>query len=485
MNYRRLGRTGLKVSTICLGTMQWGWSATEADDTSTAPTCGTSSAPPARAMAAAITSPTFRAAASSPTDRPLVGPPSAEPSTSPAPVATVARLRVPPPSTTTTVDVSAKSGIEVSQSTAGERRRWPKLGDSPSTRSSAPIPSRRATGGGSLQRRDVMAGVEDHRSRSITRRRHRWALGSVLLAAVVLLSSCGPASLWGWGWSSSGQVGDGTSTNRVSPTEVTDGTWRSISAGRQHTCGVRPDRSLWCWGANASGQLGRGSTLPASVPTQIGSSPWTAVSAGFASTCGLHLDGSLWCWGENPFGELGDGTSTNRSTPLRIGTATWKSVSSGSRHTCAIRSNDTLWCWGRNLDGEIGDGTLTNRTSPVQIGTALPFEVEERHPEVLAQGRQVELLGFAERRRHGQDPGRTTVGDEVPKPGHAAGQRIRASRIDWTRQIRAGEPTPGILVFDGGQDPTTARAQVVSHHMSARFVDGVQHLRFGGNPREH
>ncbi len=29
MNYRRLGRTGLKVSELCLGTMQWGWTANE------------------------------------------------------------------------------------------------------------------------------------------------------------------------------------------------------------------------------------------------------------------------------------------------------------------------------------------------------------------------------------------------------------------------------------------------------------------------
>ncbi|MGD8586993.1 MAG: aldo/keto reductase, partial [Chloroflexota bacterium] len=29
MEYRRLGRTGLKVSTICLGTMQFGWTADE------------------------------------------------------------------------------------------------------------------------------------------------------------------------------------------------------------------------------------------------------------------------------------------------------------------------------------------------------------------------------------------------------------------------------------------------------------------------
>lgn len=30
MNYRRLGRTGLKVSELCLGTMQFGWTAHEA-----------------------------------------------------------------------------------------------------------------------------------------------------------------------------------------------------------------------------------------------------------------------------------------------------------------------------------------------------------------------------------------------------------------------------------------------------------------------
>lgn len=29
MDYRKLGRTGLKVSTLCLGTMQWGWTADE------------------------------------------------------------------------------------------------------------------------------------------------------------------------------------------------------------------------------------------------------------------------------------------------------------------------------------------------------------------------------------------------------------------------------------------------------------------------
>jgi aryl-alcohol dehydrogenase-like predicted oxidoreductase len=31
MEYRKLGRTGLKVSALCMGTMQFGWSVSEAD----------------------------------------------------------------------------------------------------------------------------------------------------------------------------------------------------------------------------------------------------------------------------------------------------------------------------------------------------------------------------------------------------------------------------------------------------------------------
>ena len=47
---------------------------------------------------------------------------------------------------------------------------------------------------------------------------------------------------------------------------------QSISAGTEHACGVRKDGGLFCWGANTSGQLGDGtqsqrpSPTPATVP---------------------------------------------------------------------------------------------------------------------------------------------------------------------------------------------------------------------------
>lgn len=48
------------------------------------------------------------------------------------------------------------------------------------------------------------------------------------------------------GYNNLGQLGDGSQTNRAVPTEVYfGGYWIGISAGYDHTCGIRSDKSLW------------------------------------------------------------------------------------------------------------------------------------------------------------------------------------------------------------------------------------------------
>jgi len=144
--------------------------------------------------------------------------------------------------------------------------------------------------------------------------RARRSAGPLLLATVLALglSGCSFTSLWAWGASDLGQVGTGTSADQPNPVPVGGTTWRSLSAGGQHACGLRADNRLWCWGYNATGQVG-------------------------------------------------DRTTTNRSTPVAVGSASWKSIAAGSDHTGAIRSDDTLWCWGQNNFGQVGDGSTTNR----------------------------------------------------------------------------------------------------------------------------
>ena len=52
----------------------------------------------------------------------------------------------------------------------------------------------------------------------------------------------------GQGLNADGQLGDGTTTKRLTPTLVHfDGWWKAAAAGDYHSCGIRTDGSLWCW----------------------------------------------------------------------------------------------------------------------------------------------------------------------------------------------------------------------------------------------
>jgi alpha-tubulin suppressor-like RCC1 family protein len=75
---------------------------------------------------------------------------------------------------------------------------------------------------------------------------------------------CGVTTLnkaYCWGDNFTGALGDGTETNRTSPTAVLGGfLFSGVSVGEgYHTCGVTTSGKAYCWGHNAYGQLGLGS----------------------------------------------------------------------------------------------------------------------------------------------------------------------------------------------------------------------------------
>ena len=173
-------------------------------------------------------------------------------------------------------------------------------------------------------------------------------------------------TLWCWGNGSRGRLGLDSHDHRDRPTQVgTSQNWVSVASGGNHTCGVRDDHSLWCWGRNRRGQLGHGDDVDRDVPEQVGTlTNWRAVATGGAHTCGLRTDGTLWCWGNGGRGRLGVGDTEERWEPTQVGSdSDWSLVITGLRHTCGIREDNSLWCWGRS---QLGQGT---RDEPGQAGS--------------------------------------------------------------------------------------------------------------------
>jgi alpha-tubulin suppressor-like RCC1 family protein len=173
-----------------------------------------------------------------------------------------------------------------------------------------------------------------------------------------------------WGSNELGQIGDGTTTERLTPRIVTGITSATrITAGSSHTCALLSGRTVKCWGNNANGQLGDGTTTQRNAPKTVpGLTGVVSIDAGFFHTCAVLSSGAIKCWGSNFDGKLGDGTTTQRPSPVAVvGITTATQVSAGGKLTCARLSDGAVKCWGDSEYGEIGDGATTDRPTPTAV----------------------------------------------------------------------------------------------------------------------
>jgi Bacterial Ig-like domain/Regulator of chromosome condensation (RCC1) repeat len=101
---------------------------------------------------------------------------------------------------------------------------------------------------------------------------------------------------------------------------------------------------VWAWGDNAFGQLGDGTTPQRNTPTQLsGLSGVQTIAGGFYHSLALKSDGTVWAWGRNEYGQLGDGTTTQRNTPVQIRVLSGvQDIDGGGNHALAVTSADTM-----------------------------------------------------------------------------------------------------------------------------------------------
>ena len=235
-----------------------------------------------------------------------------------------------------------------------------------------------------------------------------------------------------WGNNSFGQLGDGTTTQRLTPTTVPGLTGVvQITAGGSHACALLDDGTARCWGNNDFGQLGDGTTTQRLIPTTVpGLSGVVQITAGESHACALLADGTARCWGANGDGQLGDGTTSNRTSPTVVpGLAGAIALGSGGRHSCALIAGGTARCWGLNSVGQLGDGTTSNRTSPtavVGLSGAVQIAVGAGHTCALLPNGTARCWGF---NSNGQLGDSTTTDRALPVtvPGFAGAVQIAAS----------------------------------------------------------
>jgi alpha-tubulin suppressor-like RCC1 family protein len=184
-----------------------------------------------------------------------------------------------------------------------------------------------------------------------------------------------------WGSNADGELGDGTTTDRSSPTMV-QGLLSTVEIAPHdgHACARLVDGTMRCWGYNQSGQVGDGTTTGRLAPVAVCAGPGSAqpctplspvVSLAQGSfsdhTCVSLADGTARCWGANPYGQLCNGTTQFSPTPtVAAGLTGAKKIVLGAQHTCALFSDGSVQCAGRNDfgtngAGALGDGTMANR----------------------------------------------------------------------------------------------------------------------------
>jgi len=206
------------------------------------------------------------------------------------------------------------------------------------------------------------------------------ALGGGMAHHMVLLND---GTVVSWGLNNDGQLGDGTTDDRLTPAPVLGlSDVVSIASGKgtllllngitgAHSLAARSDGSVWAWGYNRNGELGKPFPARQSVPTMIeGLENIRKVTAGKWVSFAIDDSGDLFGFGWNGFGNLGLGDVIEPNAPEKVEALSGViDVAAGDLRGAALLGDGSVWAWGSATGGALGNGIRPEQTfRPVDPG---------------------------------------------------------------------------------------------------------------------
>jgi alpha-tubulin suppressor-like RCC1 family protein len=192
--------------------------------------------------------------------------------------------------------------------------------------------------------------------------------------------------LFTWGLNTSGQLGDGTTQNRISPKAILPQyTFKSIAlSGNNTTYAITTDGRLFGWGnqqhnmlvsyestaINTTYVVQPRELFPSLRFNSVSATSYEASTSNGSAAAAILNDGRLMTWGSSYQGQIGNARSAVgefSSGFFPVPNVTFTEIQGSKFGFHARDSQGNLWAWGYSAYGEIGNGRYQNEYVPIKI----------------------------------------------------------------------------------------------------------------------